>query len=126
MLRLEYFLVAESASVDQLTNKISIFEVFEQVSSATFPTPIYHAVAVTCWYGEDVDLNNDFQSKLVVQLPNGTKLPDFSSNFKLKSKRHRTLQRFEGILLDQPGELLFQMFLDGTHMADHIVSVKKI
>ena len=46
MAELEYFLVAESVSVDQLTNRISLFNVVEQVAASKFPVTIPQIVAV--------------------------------------------------------------------------------
>ena len=38
-------------------------------------------------------------------------------------KRHRIIQRFEGIPLQRPGDLTFEALLNGTHQASQVVIV---
>jgi hypothetical protein len=119
---LEFFLVSERCATDQVTNKLSIFEVLEEVRSSTFPASIYSAVAITLWRADPEDINLDFQANLVLHLPDGTQ-HTFATNFRMTSPRHRTLQRLQGIQLNSPGELRFEMTLNGRHIADHFVTV---
>lgn len=48
MARLEYFLVAESCSLDQVTNHVSMFDIIEEVHAALFPVVIPRVAAVAC------------------------------------------------------------------------------
>ncbi len=61
MPKLEYFLVAESVSVDQQTNRISFFNVVEQVNVPVFPFTIPQIVAVASWNTEEGDAKRTFR-----------------------------------------------------------------
>jgi hypothetical protein len=125
MARLELFVVSESVSVDQQTNRLSLFNVIEQVASTKFPSVLPAAVAVSMWMADAGDDVRDFQCTLRFTLPNG-KQHEFASNFKFRARRHRVIQRVEGFPLNEPGMLRFEVLLNGEYVASHEVDVSKI
>jgi hypothetical protein len=124
MARLEFFVVSESVSVDQQTNRLSLFNVIEQVASTNFPSALPSAVAVSMWIAEDGDDVRDFQCTLRITLPNGNPY-EFASNFKFRARRHRVIQRVEGFPLNEPGVLRFEVLLNGERAASHEVDVSQ-
>jgi hypothetical protein len=122
MPQLEYFLVAEGMAADQTTNRVSIFNVLEEIYIRDFPAQVYTCVAITLWRAEPGDQENDFQAKLIVHTPDGEKR-DFPMNFTMTGLRHRTNQTFQGIEIKKTGELRFEMRLNDKHCANHIVTV---
>ena len=122
MPRLEYFLVASSVSIDQSTNRVSVFEIIEEIRGPTFPLRIPSCAAITLWCAEDGDQDTDFQAMLRVYMPDG-RTNEFATNFRLAMPRHRITQRFQGLTISGPGELRFEMLLNGEHKADHLVTV---
>jgi hypothetical protein len=73
MPQLEYFLIAESISVDQSTNRVSLFNVLEEIQCAPLPagtpaipgrTGIPQLVAVSSWNLSPEDQGREFQVSL--------------------------------------------------------------
>jgi hypothetical protein len=122
MADLEYFLVAESISVDQTTNRISFFNVVEQIKVQTFPAVVPQLVAVAAWNAEASDDKKDFQATTRVEHPNGHS-EDFQHNFRMPGKRSRVVMTFRGMKLESPGKLLLKLSLNGEHQATHSIDV---
>ena len=125
MPKLEYFLVSESVSVDQLTNRTSLFNILEEVRANKFPAVIPQVVVTSAWNREIGDEDIDYQVKIRISLPGEEEPKDFSMNFKVESNRHRLFQGFEHLQIQQPGELKFEVFINDEYIASHTVSVQK-
>lgn len=122
MPKLEYFLVAESVSVDQSTNRISFFNVVEQVNAKKFPSNILQIIAVAAWNAEEGDNEEDFQVAVRVTSPGGEP-KDFRHSIAMRGKRSRVLLTFQGIVLNGAGTLLLELSLNGEHQATHSIDV---
>lgn len=126
MPKLEYFLVSESVSVDQQTNRASLFNILDEVRENQFPTTIPQAVVTSVWDYEVGDENIDYQVKVRVYLPNGENPKDFPMNVKIEpNNRHRLLLRLLNLQIEQPGELKFEIFLNDKHISSHTVLIEK-
>jgi len=122
MAKLEFFLVCESVSVDQRTNRISLFNVVENVNADTFPGLMTEVVAAALWRREDGDQTRDFQATL--RLTGIFDKPiESRSNFKLVDQRHRTFFLLQGVPVPRAGDLRFELLLNDAHVAEHIVTV---
>jgi len=73
-------------------------------------------VAVSCWNRRPGEENQDFQATLRIHAP-GQETRDFSLNFKMERPRHRLSLRFQGMPELDPGELRFELLLNGVHVA---------
>ncbi|MEW6659609.1 MAG: hypothetical protein AB1424_13190 [Thermodesulfobacteriota bacterium] len=124
MARMEFFIVCEDLSIDQQTNRMSLFNVIEQMMAPNFPL-IYSGSAISLWVSEPGDDELDFQCTLRVVFPDGSHR-DFPSNFRFRSRRHRVIHRLEGIPINEPGTLRFEVQLNGQYQASHEVDVLKI
>ena len=125
MASLEYFLVSRSVSVDQETNQVSIFDVIEEASASKFPSNIPNCVAISLWRKDPREADEEMQVMLNITLPDG-KAHKFPINFQMKNRRHRIIQRMEGLPIPKEGEIRFEVSLNGEHAATHIVDVKLI
>ncbi|HAY23282.1 MAG TPA: hypothetical protein DCY27_14190 [Desulfobacterales bacterium] len=125
MAHMEFFLVAEDLSVDQQTNRLSLFNIIEQLTGCNFPFPLPFAAAVSLWVAEDGDESQDFQCILHIILPDGETY-DFPTNFTFKTRRHRVIQRIQGIPITKSGLLRFEVHLNGKHQASHEIDILKI
>lgn len=125
MAHMEFFVVSEDLSVDQQTNRLSLFNVLEQISGTNFPLVLKSFAAITLWVKEAADEDRDFQCMLRIIMPNGRQ-HNFTSNFKFVARRHRVVQRFEGFPIDEPGILRFEVLLNGEPKASHEVEVSRI
>ena len=73
MPNLEYFLICESLSTDRETNRVSLFNVLEELQvlgkeeTSAQPVPFpRQLVAVSCWNREPGDENQDYQATLKI------------------------------------------------------------
>lgn len=125
MAKLEFFAVAESMSVDQGTNKVSLFEILESVpfDPSRDVNVISKCVAVSLWRMEGGDEGNDFQVKLNISRPGEDQCDEHAINFTAKSARHRVLTTLFGLPLGRTGDLRFEVCLNGTHAAEHVITV---
>jgi hypothetical protein len=125
MAKLEFFLVAQSCAIDSHTNRMSIFDVLEDVSVSQFPACVPSIVAVASWNADPGDSEHDFQASLVIHGPDGSSPERFDVNFTLRERRARTILRLELFPIEQPGTLRFEILLNGEHRADHIITVSR-
>lgn len=125
MAHMEFFIVSEECSVDQQTNRLSLFNVLERIASHNFPSALISATAVSLWVAEPGDDERDFQCTLRVHPTSGDHR-DFTSNFKFLAPRHRVIQRLQGFPISGPGVLRFELLLNGEYKASHQVDVVKI
>lgn len=135
MPRLEYFLVCESVSVDRETNRISLFNVIEDIrfskpGTETTAPWLVNFVAVSCWNREDGDEDVDFQATLRIHSPPSDEgeqrePKDLPLNFRMQSRRQRLLMRFAAPVLPRTrsGKLRFELLLNGRHCAEHEIDI---
>lgn len=124
MARLEYFIVAESISVDQHTNRVSLFNVVEQLTAPEFPVIIPQLVAVTAWNAEAGDDQTDFQIRVRMIHPDGS-TKDFTHNFRIPADRCRTIMTLQGVRVAQAGKLVLDLNLNDQHIASHTIDVRQ-
>lgn len=79
---LEFFLVAEDASADQTTNRLSLYNVFEAFQTPGFPLLISKCCAVAVWRKQPEDEGRDFQCILRLTLPDG-QIHQLETNFRM-------------------------------------------
>ena len=126
MPKLEYFLVSESVSVDQQTNRASLFNILDEVRENKFPTVIPQAVVTSAWDYEVGDENIDYQVKVRVYLLGEEDLKVFPMNVKIEpNNRHRLFMQLLNLQIKQPGELKFEIFLNDKYTASHTVLIEK-
>ena len=84
MPRLEYFIVSESISVDQRTNRVSVFNVVDELQVSQFPATIPQVVATSAWNREPSDEDTDYQAMLRIYPPAEDTPKEFTLNFRLE------------------------------------------
>ena len=118
--RLEFFVVAESVSIDQITNAASVFNIIETISAENFPAMLPVCVAFSLLRREGDD-NQEHHSSLRITVP-GQPLQESHVSFRLPQFRHRLVQRIQGLVIF-PGEVRFELTIDGEHAAEHVITV---
>lgn len=86
-------------------------------------------VAVSCWNREPGDEDKDFQATLRIHAPNQEKQSDpqeFAINFRMERPRYRLSLRIQGMPKLEPGQLKFELLLNGQHRAWHTVNVTQL
>jgi len=122
---LEYFLVCESVSTDQETNRVSLFNILEDLQlggQSNSAAVVAQFVAVSCFNRETGDESQDFQAMLRIHAPNG-EMTEFPLNFRMERPRQRLTMRFFGLPPLEPGSLRFELLLNGQHVAWHTVNI---
>jgi hypothetical protein len=119
---LEYLLVAESASVDQQTNRLSVFNMIEEFHAQGFPSLVPQLVVITLWSRLPGDEDKDFQQIIRLSLPGGES-KEFPRNFTMKNVRLRMFFGFQGAKLAQPGEFRVEVLLAGKSRATRVIPV---
>jgi len=119
---LEYFLVAESVSVDRESGLLSIWHTLDAITAAGVPFGLPSAVAVSVWRLGADDMNSDHQVDVRLLGPRGSCEGPLRVNFTPTTQRHRVFHRFRGLQLDEEGPWTFELRLDGGEaMARHVL-----
>lgn len=125
MPRLEYFVVAESVSVDQTTNRVSVFNILEELQTANFPVIVPQMVAICGWNILPAEIGQDYQVVIRIIAP-GEAPRDQRTNFTARHVRQRIFTQVVGLPLAREGELRFEVTLNDRHEASHTVSVVRV
>jgi len=120
MAELEYFVISESAAVDQQTNRMSIFNVLESVKSPVFPVILPGAVATVSWLRGEGDAGQDFMATLRLPwVPEAQR--DLNQAFTFGEANHRNIFYLRGLPIPDPGTFRFELLLNNEHVAYHTV-----
>ncbi len=122
---LEYFLVCRSMQVDLFTDEVSFLNMLEDIAPEAFPHVIPIAVAVSLWNFQAGEEGIDYQATLVVKVPGNAEVP-FPMNFSRGPHRCRAVQSIAEIPVNGPGDVQFEVLLNGVHGATHTVKVHPV
>ena len=131
MPKLEYFLLCESISVDQETNRVSLFNVLEDLHLAKLPKDgdskpafiLNQFVAVAVFNREPEDVDQDFEACLMYNLPDGAH-KEHKLKFKMERNRQRIVMRFVGMPpVAKDGLLSFDLSVNGKHAGTHTIQL---
>ena len=125
MPRLEYFLVADSVSVDQFTNTVSVFHVIEQIRAPKFPVHIPRFACVSSLNIEEEDFGKDFQLTVNIKNPSGKYGEPNRINFTAEKRRQRFIAHLVNFKIEGRGQLLFELLLNKERLASHTVDIIK-
>ncbi len=124
---LEFFLVADSVSTDRERNTLSVFHILEEWP-ARLPLVIPQLVVVSSWRMATEDLGRDFQVALDIQLPGKQQSPDLQIlpvNFTAEHARHRTYHFVRGLRIEEAGDVLFDLRINGQHAGTFVLWVRE-
>jgi hypothetical protein len=131
MPKLEYFLLCESISVDQETNRVSLFHVLEDLHLAKFPERaagkppfiLNQFVAVALFNRLPEDQGKEFEACLTYELPDGSE-KEHKLHFQMESNRQRLIMRFVGMPPpNKDGLLHFVLRVNGEHQGTHTIQL---
>jgi hypothetical protein len=131
MPKLEYFLLCESISVDQETNRVSLFNVLEDLHLAKPPTEgeskpafiLNQFVAVAVFNRQPEDSDQEFEACLKYNLPDGA-YKEHKLKFKMERNRQRIVMRFVGMPpVGKDGLLSFDLSVNGNHSGTHTIQL---
>lgn len=125
MLDLEYFVVARSVSIDQLTNQVSVFNIIDEIRVA-LPGTLGGVVAVASWNAEEDDKGNDYQITVRVQGVGAQPKEPLRLNVSSEGRRCRTIMHIQGIQVDKPGRIVLTLLINEEHKATHTIDVNAL
>jgi len=129
MPKLEYFLVCESVSIDRETNRISLFNVLEAITpvlqAQDAQYPLTQMAVVACWLRKSHDdPESEHEQKVRIYVPGREDAVEATTRFRMQHLRQRSVNRLIGMPeFKESGELRIELCLDGSHEAEHIVTV---
>jgi len=99
------FAPTESISIDQESNRLSMFHLAEQFNFPQFPVAIPQLVLITIWQrSANEDEDDGFAQTVVIRDPEGSPvIPPRRVLFKLPRRRHRLLYMFNGVPISRAG-----------------------
>lgn len=122
MARLSFFIVCGSAAIDQSSNRLSLFNVYESLAAPKFPISLHEVAAAALWIREEGDDNRDYQARILLS-GCGLNQTIESANFRVTQARHRSLFIINYLKIDEPGELKFELSLNGENVGEHIITI---
>ena len=126
-MRIILFTCAESAAIDQATNRVSIFHVIEEILSPVLPGAWPQMLVVAVGIREDGE-PSVFNMTLRVTLT-GREQPLLEGPFMIDFQnrpRARALGQIAGLVLPGPGVLRFAIFYGDREMAAWDINVTQI
>lgn len=127
MATLEYFLLAESVSIDQLTNRISLNHVVEEVYGSETPVGLPQICIVSSWIATD---GGSAALPLTIRVHRLGDLPAIDYQMTLEptpgARRRRAVIHLIGPSFSQFGDYRFELLRDGVHCANHVVSIVRL
>ncbi|EDY18621.1 hypothetical protein CfE428DRAFT_4007 [Chthoniobacter flavus Ellin428] len=123
MVKVDLFAVAEAAIQDLPTRRLSLINLLEDFTGAGFPlfVPKFTAVANVSWDGEgasetSISLKVSNNDQELLALP-------FKVSFPGEARKNRVVWNFQGMPLQAPGVLKFEVQNEGNVIATHVLNV---
>lgn len=130
MPRLEFFILSHSFSVDQFTDRLSIFDVLTSLHPRRFPAYVPKVAILSEWEFSEDELGKDFQLTIVINRPKPLeRIPEskerFEHNFSGQVGIGRLFPTFTNVPFEVPGKHVFKLLLNGKHVAEHHIFVEE-
>ena len=105
-MKLKYMIVAQGVVRDKVSNLISIFNIYEELTAKSFPIAIQR-MGVAAFF--DRSKGDPGKAKIIFELKLGRELL-MSRNITIsfeKLMKNRTLINIDGLIVNSPGNLIF-------------------
>lgn len=116
---------AESTLLDANSNRVSLINVYDEISSPQFPflTPLFSVLAVT---QKDDDEEDECSCNVRISLDdNEIFVAPVLINYQ-GTELHRTIIGLQGLVISGPGTLKIQLLFDGAEIGDWNIPVKQL
>ncbi len=111
MLKFILFIASESASIDRVSNNLSVFNIIEDIAAQSFPFAIPKITVTVLLSREDTD-PNDYEGTVTV-LNNTQTLHSFKIPMRFEDKLHSRLNiQLGGLPVSSPGMLSFKLHVE--------------
>jgi hypothetical protein len=125
MPHIEYFLVSESISIDQLRNTVSLFHVFEELSFTSFPGRIPALVISTLWDILEDERGGEFLGTIQLTPPGDGEVKTYPFKFRTEPpvSRQRVFLEMKDLAVPGTGRFLFEVFCGDKKFASHQIFI---
>jgi Family of unknown function (DUF6941) len=107
-MKIQFFLVADSAALDARTNRLSLFHLMEEVQAASFPIVIQHLTVAT--FAERERHDSDKTELKMRWSIDGEELAVLPVPIEFQGKpRARNLSELHGVVMPKPGECVVEL-----------------
>lgn len=124
--RLEYFTASLGCAVDQLSGRVSLFDILIEVTPQVLPAAFPRLVTVASFILDQSDMGVDFQFVVRTTTPGGVAGPHARLNFRGVDRHHNLINNWMGIPVVGDGTLVFEAFLNEVHVAQHEVTIHPV
>lgn len=122
MPRLEYFLVSGGAAIDQISGRISAFDILIEIRPVQLPAVFTRVVTICSFSFEENEMNSNCQ--LVTRItPPGGEMMENRTNFTVRDRHHNILLNWVGVRINQAGSVNFELRLNENVVAHHDIAV---
>ena len=122
MPRLEYFLVSGGAAIDQITGRISAFDILIEIRPVRLPVVFARVVTICSFSFEEDEMNSECQ--LVTRItPPGGQAAENRTNFTIRDRHHNIVLNWVGVRINQAGSVDFELRLNENVVAHHDITV---
>lgn len=110
--RLLFLVPTESLAIDQASNRLSLFNVLEQVNLPAFPALLPQVCITILWQKERDERSEDvFVQTIEIRDPDGTAIcPPRQAQFSMPKKRHRLVSIISNIQIYRAGQHEIRLF----------------
>ncbi len=128
MPELEFFAVAESLSVDQNTNRLSLFNLVEEIQVIKLPPGVVlvppQLFAVSSWNMTPDDNGKHFRVGLKCKVEGREAVEMGTLDFNTDRKRQRVIVALVGlpVSVEAPCDLRLEVYLNDDYKASHLIS----
>ncbi len=128
MPRLEYFLVAESISLDRESDSVSIFHVLNDVPVRSLPTRLPQLATVSAWISSDDEIREQAESQIRLEftVPGIEEPVAFRGNLTSQTRYQNYNFTFVDVPVPEAGEMIVAIFLNDERKASHTITIRKV
>lgn len=120
-----YIMCAELASVDVFSNKISMFNIIEEINSPSFPVSV-PSLAVIVGASKQENDPREINSRVIFEI-NGERIASYEMSFAFEDvESARAIGSVQGFFIPAPGQLVMRIETDAGELARWTVPCRQV
>jgi len=123
-----FFLAAKDASIDTHTNRVSIFNIYDDISIPNGDSVVLPQVTLFCLlYIREEERDEEFRYSATVVTPNDEEEEEVSSlRVDPTGPRHRVVSKIANLTLEGSGELIFHAYVGEDRVSSYNINVDEV
>jgi len=111
MPKLLFSICSELASIDAISNNISIFNILEDLQSPKFPITFPRIFITSLWQRKKDEAGMKFEALIKFVNPDDKKIREWKGNWTFNKLRHRHISIGSNLKFDKPGMYKFRIYI---------------